>query len=73
LLKGAKDKHPEIKIVSSSTDSAHDSYENYSFAIEEVDTTPIIALNPRGRLDAITESSFCLADDGTYTYGEGLP
>jgi len=53
-------------------DSAYDSYENYRFVIEEIGATPIIALNPRGRLDAVTESSLYLADDGSYTCVAGF-
>jgi transposase len=67
LLKGAKDRHPEVKIDSSSMDSAYDAYENYRFAIEDIGAAPIIALNSRGRIDAITEGSLYLADDGGYT------
>lgn len=48
-------------------DSAYNSYDNYRFAIEEIGAAPIIALNPRGRVDAITSSSLYLGDDGTYT------
>jgi len=36
--------------------SAYDSYDKYRFAIEDIGTAPIIALNPRGRGDAITSS-----------------
>jgi transposase len=72
LLKGAKEGHPEIKIDSSSMDSAYDSYENYRFAIEDIGTAPIIALNPRGRVDAITSGSLYLSDDGSYTCFAGL-
>jgi hypothetical protein len=67
LLKGAKKWHPEAKIDSSSMDSAYDSYENYRFAIEEIGVAPIIALNPRGRIDAITSGSLYLSEDGSYT------
>ena len=63
-LTGAKEWHPEAKIDLSSMDSACDSYENYRFAIEEIGAAPIIALNPRGRVDAITEGSLHLSDDG---------
>lgn len=66
-LKGTKERHPEIKIDSASMDSAYDSCENYRFAIEDMGTTPIIALNPRGGIDAITEGSLYLSDDGSYT------
>ena len=41
-------------------------------AIEEIVAAPIIALNPRGRIDAITEGSLYLADDGTYTCVAGF-
>lgn len=53
-------------------DAAYDSYENYRFVIEEIGAAPIIALNPRGRVDAITEGSLYLADDGTYTCVAGF-
>lgn len=48
-------------------DSAYDAYENYRFAIKDIGAAPIIALNPRGRVDAITDGSLYLADDGSYT------
>lgn len=67
LLMGAKERHPEIKIDSATMDSAYDAYDNYRFAIEDMGTTPIIALNPRGRVDAITDGSLYLSDNGTYT------
>ena len=67
LLMGAKERHPEIRIDSSSMDSAYDAYENYRFAIEDIGTAPIIALNLRGRVDAITKGSLYLSDNGTYT------
>lgn len=66
LLKGAKERHPEIKLDSASMDSAYDSYENYRFAIEDIGAAPIIALNQRGRVDAITSSSLYLSEDGGY-------
>jgi len=72
LLKGAKERHPEIKIDSASMDSAYDSYENYRFAIEDIGAAPIIALNPRNRVDAITDGSLYLADDGTFTCFAGF-
>jgi len=72
LLKGAKNKHPEIPIDSSAMDAAYDNYENYRFAIEEIGAAPIIALNPRGRIDAITEGSLYLADDGAHTCVAGF-
>jgi transposase len=72
LLTKAKQRHPEIKIDSASMDSAYDAYENYRFAIEDMEIAPIIALNPRGRLDAITEGSLYLANDGTYTCFAGF-
>ena len=67
LLKGVKERHSEIKIDSASMDSAYDSYENYRFAIENIGTVPVIAINPRGRVDAISEGSLYLSGDGTYT------
>ena len=60
LLKGAKEWHPEAKIDSSSMDSAYDSYENYRFVVEEIGVAPIIAINPRSRVDAITSGSLYL-------------
>jgi len=72
LLKGAKQRHPEIRIDSASMDSAYDSYENYRFAIEAMRTAPIIALNPRGRVDTITDGSLYLSGDGTYTCFAGF-
>ena len=70
--RGYKNKHPEIPIDSSAMDAAYDNYENYRFAIEEIGAAPIIALNPRGRIDAITEGSLYLADDGSYTCVAGF-
>jgi len=72
LLGGAKERHPEIRIGSASMDSAYDSYENYRFAIEDIGVAPIIALNPRGRVDTITEGSLYLANDGSYTCFAGF-
>ncbi|MFH0774707.1 MAG: transposase [bacterium] len=72
LLTGAKKRHPEVKIDSTSMDSAYDKYENYRFSIEEIGTAPIIALNPRGRTDAITQGSLYLTDDGNYTCFAGF-
>ncbi len=72
LLKGAKERHPEIRIDSASMDAAYDSYENYRFAIEDIGAAPVIALNPRGRVDAITEGSLYLSGDGTYTCYAGF-
>jgi transposase len=67
LLKGAKKKHPEVKIDTSALDSAYDSHENYRFIIQEIKAAPIIALNPRGGVDALTSNSLSLAKDGSYT------
>jgi transposase len=72
LLMGTKKRHPEIRIDSASMDSAYDSYENYRFAIEDIGAAPIIALNPRGRVDAITDGSLYLSGDGTYTCSTGF-
>ncbi len=67
LLKGAKEWHPQVRIDSSSMDSAYDSYENYRFAIEEIGATPIIALNRRNGADALTLGSLYLSPEGKYT------
>ena len=67
LLKGTKERHPQIKIDTASMDSAYDSYENYRFAIEEIGAVPIIAINPRGGINAITSGSLYLSEDGSYT------
>jgi transposase len=72
LLKGVKERHPEIRMDSSSMDSAYDSYDNYRFAIEDMETAPIIALNRRGKVDAIIAGSLYLTDDGTYTCMAGF-
>ena len=72
LLKGAKEWHPQVKIDSSSMDSAYDSYENYRFAIEEIGAAPIIAINPRSGIDAITSGSLYLSEDGSYTCVAGF-
>jgi hypothetical protein len=72
LLKGARERHPEIRIDSASMDSAYDSYDNYRFAIEDIGAAPVIALNPRGRVDAITDGSLYLSGDGTYTCYAGF-
>lgn len=72
LLQGTKERHPEVKIDSSAMDSAYDSYENYRFVIEDIGAAPIIALNHRGRIDAITEGSIYVTGDGTYTCVAGF-
>ena len=72
LLKVAKERHPEIRLDSVSMDSAYDSYENYRFAIEDMGTAPIIALNRRGGIDAIAEGSLYVSDDGAYTCFAGF-
>lgn len=72
LLKGVKERHPEIMIDSASMDSAYDSYETYRFAIEDIGAAPIIALNQRGRVDAITQGSLYLSEDGKYNCVAGF-
>jgi transposase len=72
LLKGAKERHPEIRIDTASMDSAYDAYENYRFTIEDIGAAPIIALNQRGRVDAITSSSLYLSKDGSYACFAGF-
>lgn len=67
LLKGATERHSGIKIDSASMESAYDAYENYRFDIKDTGISPIIALNPRSRVDAITKGSLYLSDNGTYT------
>jgi len=67
LLKGAQEKHPSLKLATSAMDSAYDSKENYRFAIKEAHVSPIIALNPRGGVDALTADSLQLAPDSSYT------
>jgi len=42
LLMEIKKRHPQINIDSASMDPAHDSYENYRFAIEDIGAVPII-------------------------------
>ncbi len=72
LLKGAKKKHPDNKMKTSAMDSAYDSHENYRFAIKEAQVAPIIALNPRGGVDALTSNSLSLSKDGSYTCFAGF-
>ncbi len=72
LLQGAKKKHSEVKIDTSAMDSAYDSHENYRFAIEEAQIAPIIALNPRGGVDAISTGSLYLSKDSSYTCVAGF-
>ncbi len=72
LLKGAKERHPEIKINSASMDSAYDAYETYRFTIEDIGASPIITLNPRNKIDAITQGSLYLSEDGSYTCFAGF-
>lgn len=72
MLTGVKKRHRKVKIDSTSMDSSYDKYENYRFAIEEIGTAPIIALNPRGKTDAITQGSLYLKGDGNYTCVAGF-
>ena len=67
LLKGAMKKHPDYRMKTSALDSAYDCHENYRFAIKEAHVAPIIALNPRAGVDALTANSLHLAKDGSYT------
>ena len=57
LLKGAKNKHPDIKIDISAMDAAYDNCEYYRFIIKEIGAAPIIALNHGYRINVITEGS----------------
>jgi transposase len=72
LLKGAKKKHPDNQIDTSAMDSAYDSRKNYRFAIKEAKIAPIIALNPRNGVDAITSNSLTLSRGGGYTCMAGF-
>jgi len=72
LLTGAQQKHPENLITTAAMDSAYDSHENYRFAIEEAKVAPVIALNPRGGVDALTSGSLYLSEDGGYTCFAGF-
>jgi transposase len=72
LLQGARKRHPDVKIDSTAMDAAYDEHENYRFAVEEIGTAPIIALNPRGKTDAITQGSLYLTDHGHYTCFAGF-
>ena len=67
LLKGAKQKHPQLKIDCVSMDAAYDAYENYRSTIEDVGAAPIIALNRRNGADALTLGCLHLSQDGKYT------
>jgi len=66
LLKGAKKKHPEVKIKTLAMDSAYDDQKNYRFAIKEAQVVPIIALNPRGGVDVLTSQSLKQDKDGKF-------
>jgi len=72
LLRGVRQRHPEVKFDSASMDSAYDAYENYRCAIEEIGTVPIIALNQRSRVDASITNSLYLSHDGCYTCMAGF-
>jgi len=67
LLKGARKKHPEIKIQAAAMDANYDTYENYRFAIEDMEIAPIIALNHRGKSDSLTRYSVFLSEGDAYT------
>jgi transposase len=73
LIQGANEKHPELDIQSVSMDAGYDAYENYRFVIEEVQASPIIALNPRNGEDAVTSGDLRLSSDGKYTCLAGFP
>jgi hypothetical protein len=64
LLKGAKKKHPEVKIKTLAMDSAYDDRKNYRFTIKEAQVVPIIALNPRGGVDVLTSQALKQDKDG---------
>jgi transposase len=66
LLKGSQKKHPEVKMKTSAMDSAYDDHKNYRFAVKEAHVAPIIAINPRNGVDALTSNSLRLDKDGNY-------
>ena len=66
LLKGVLKQHPQVKLDTVSMDSGYDDYKNYQFAIQEAHTVPIIALNPRTRVNMQSLRSLNLAKDGGY-------
>jgi transposase len=66
LLKGARGKHPQVKIHTVSMDSAYDDYGNYRFAVKEAHIAPIIALNPRTHVNMQSLLSLNLSPDGSY-------
>jgi len=67
LLKGAKEKHSELKMATNAGDAAYDAYENYRLAIEDMGVAPIIALNRRNGADALTAGNLSLSPDNKYT------
>jgi len=66
LLKGARKRHPEINMKTTAMDAAYDDQKNYRFAIEEAHVAPIIALNPRNGVDALTSQALKMDKDGSY-------
>ena len=72
LLKGAMQKHPQVKIETISMDSGYDDYENYRFAVKEAHVAPIIALNPRSGVNMNSLLSLNLAEDGSYRCSAGF-
>ncbi len=72
LLKGARQKHSQVKIETASMDSAYDDYENYRFAVKEAHVAPIIALNPRSGVNMQSLLSLNLAQDGSYRCSAGF-
>jgi transposase len=66
LLKGVMKKHAQLKITTTSMDSGYDVYNNYRFAVKEAHVAPIIALNPRTRVNMQSLLSLNLAEDGGY-------
>jgi hypothetical protein len=67
LVKGAREKHPEIPMDFVAMDCSYDSYENYRFVIEDIGAAPIIALNPRNAPDVLTLDSLSVSPEGQYT------
>lgn len=72
VFKGARKKHPLLKLDSLAMDSAYDENENYRFLIDEEHITPLIALNPRSGVNMQSLLSLNIAKDGSFHCQEGF-
>ena len=72
VLKGARKKHPLLKLNTLAMDSGYDNYANYRFLIEEEHITPLIALNPRSGVNMRSLLSANIAQDGSFHCAEGF-